>query len=83
MVVGKRRGDWGTKPIMLLRVGMWTWLMSTPAMDRVPWGTGYRPRIREAMVDFPEPETPTRAVEVEACRVRERDVRTGWEGREG
>ena len=40
MVVGKRRGDCGTKPIMLLSVGMWTSLMSMPATDSAPRGTG-------------------------------------------
>ena len=44
---------------------------------------GYRARRREAMVDLPLPEAPTRAVVVPGWRVRDREVRTWAVGRAG
>ena len=44
---------------------------------------GWRPRIREAIVDFPEPEKPTSAVVVCGLIVREIEERIGAVGREG
>ena len=38
MVVGKSSGDWEMKATRERRVGVWRWVMSWLAMERVPGG---------------------------------------------
>lgn len=96
-VVGRRVGCWGTWAMRVRRVGVcrvergrWFivrgWglvvVVGDDDEEEVEEG-GYRARRREAMVDLPLPEAPTRAVVVRGWRVRDREVRTWAVGRVG
>ena len=72
MLEGNRVGCWGTTAISDRRVGTWIRRMSMPpsVIDPVcPVGmdvlesTSYKESRSEVMVDFPEPEAPTIAVQ--------------------
>lgn len=82
-MVGKRVGCWGTLAIRMRRVGMWSSDMGNLLIVSSPLEGGYSARRRFAMVLLPEPEEPTRAVDVPGIRVRFRDERIGIVGREG
>lgn len=93
-VVGRRVGCWGTWAMRARRVGVcrvergrWVivsgWGVVVGDEEEEEEEGGYRARRREAMVDLPLPEAPTRAVVVPGWRVRDREVRTWAVGRAG
>ncbi len=65
------------------REGVWRVERGWVENVMVPVVGGWRFRSREAIVDLPDPEAPTRAVVVLGKRVRLRDERMGTVGRVG
>jgi len=89
IVVGNSTGNWVTSAIWERKALTLQANIELPAKVSEGWGVwsgsvgGWRPKSREAMVDLPEPEGPTIAVQEPAGKVIEtsrRILTAGWAG---
>jgi hypothetical protein len=89
MELGKSTGDWVTSAVWLCRALILQEDIGVPAKVSEGWGAwrgsvgGWRPRRRDAIVDLPDPDGPTTAVQEPAWKVIEtpwRILTVGWEG---
>lgn len=76
-------GFCGTMATRARKVGRCKAEMGIELYVSVPDVGEYSPRSKDVMVDLPEPDAPTSAVVAFGSRLRERDDRTGAEGRNG
>lgn len=88
IVPGKIVGCWETMEILERRVGVCRCLISIPPRVTVESpvfeiGASYRERSSDAMVDLPDPERPTTAVQEPCGMVMETSSRMSVHGRDG